>query len=129
MHIPLYLFNLPMYMSSPLRSGPLFRPCYTTFVIVICVLQFIGHNEDALKETLNRFYIINAHIKPGPEEGGGKFATREEKWEAMTYAASLSGYASGHNHHGFVFAINTIFAKKLLRKKIREFKMLKYNIL
>ncbi|XP_022165367.1 uncharacterized protein LOC111030262 [Myzus persicae] len=36
----------------------------------------------------------------------------------MTYAGSLSGYASGHNYHGLVFSVNTIFAKKLSRNKI-----------
>jgi len=83
-------------------------------------LQFIGHNEDALNTTINHFYIVSAHIKPKGEEGGGIFPTREEKWEAMTYAGLLPGYASGHNHHGLVFSVNTIFAKKLSRNKIRE---------
>jgi len=87
---------------------------------MINFFQFIGHNEDALNTTINHFYIVSAHIKPTGEEGDGIFPIREEKWEAMTYAGSLSGYASGHNYHGLVFSINTIFAKKLSRNKIRE---------
>lgn len=69
---------------------------------------------------INRFYIVSAHIKPRFEEGGGVFPVREEKWEAMTYAGSLSGYASGHNYHGLVFTVNTIFGKKIISNKIRE---------
>lgn len=80
----------------------------------------IGHNEDAMRESLNRFYVINAHVKPGPNESGGRFAAREERWEALTYAATLPGYASGHNHHGLLFTINTIFGKNVTRNRIRE---------
>ncbi|KAF0747070.1 Uncharacterized protein FWK35_00031943, partial [Aphis craccivora] len=92
--------------------------CSTLMVNIPCKGQFIGHNEDALNATINHFYIVSAHIMPKGEEGGGIFPVREEKWEAMTYAGSLSGYASGYNFHGLVFTINTIFAKKLINNKI-----------
>lgn len=88
------------------------------------VLQYIGYNTDTLKKPKNRFYIINAQIKPTHEEGGGLFPIRKERWEAMTSAATLSGYTSGHNDHGFVFTINTVFAKNLLNDRIRELEIL-----
>jgi len=94
---------------------------FMTYFLLLSSFQFIGHNEDALNAMINHFYIVSAHIKPCSEEGGGIFPIREEKWEAMTYAGSLPGYASGHNYHGLVFSVNTIFTKKLHINKIREF--------
>lgn len=96
-----------------------------TYFLPLLSFQLIGHNEDALNTTINHFYIVSAHIKPNIGEGDGIFPIREEKWEAMTYAGSLSGYASGHNYHGLVFSVNTIFAKNLRRNKIREFNYFK----
>lgn len=80
----------------------------------------LGHTEDALCETVNNYYIIAAHVVPGEDEQGGLFAAREEKFEALTYAGHLPGYASGHNQHGLVYSINTIFVSKPQRGKIRE---------
>lgn len=81
----------------------------------------MGHTEDALSETVNNYYIVAAHVVPGEAETGGLFDAREEKFEALAYAGHLPGYASGHNHHGLVFSINTIFVSEPLRGKIREF--------
>lgn len=83
-------------------------------------MQFIGRNEDAEKLAINRFYIVSAHIHPSSSERGGVFEAREEKWEAMTYAGSLPGHASGHNYHGLVFTINSIYSEKPFDNKIRE---------
>ncbi|XP_025208980.1 uncharacterized protein LOC112604245 [Melanaphis sacchari] len=84
--------------------------------------QLLGHTEDALSETVNNYYIMAAHVVPGESELGGRFPAREEKFKALTYAGHLPGYASGHNHYGLVFSINTIFVSKPLRGKIpREF--------
>ncbi|XP_029342967.1 uncharacterized protein LOC100162707 isoform X1 [Acyrthosiphon pisum] len=116
----LFLIHLDDILVSNVRdtSADTSAGCSTLMVNIPCKGQFIGHNEDALNTTINHFYIVSAHIKPNGKEGGGIFPIREEKWEAMTYAGSLSGYASGHNYHGLVFSINTIFAKKLRRNKI-----------
>ncbi|XP_001942958.2 uncharacterized protein LOC100168878 [Acyrthosiphon pisum] len=85
-------------------------------------VQLLGHTEDAVSESLNNYYVVAAHVKPGKAERGGIFAAREEKFEAITYAGHLSGYASGHNHCGLVFAIDTLYLSKPLRGKIpREF--------
>jgi len=86
----------------------------------IIFFKFIGHNEDALSETIMHVYIVSAHIIPADNERGGVFDVREEKWTSLTYAGSLSGYASGYNYHGLVYSINTIFAKNLMRKRIRK---------
>lgn len=80
----------------------------------------MGHTEDALSETVNNYYIIAAHVIPGEDESGGLFSAREEKFEALAYAGHLPGYASGHNYHGLVFSINTIFVSKPLRGRIRK---------
>jgi len=84
--------------------------------------QLLGHTEDAMSETVNNYYIVAAHVMPGESELGGMFPAREEKFEALAYAGHLPGYASGHNHYGLVFSINTIFVSKPLKSKIpREF--------
>ncbi|XP_050546832.1 uncharacterized protein LOC126908630 isoform X1 [Daktulosphaira vitifoliae] len=84
--------------------------------------QYLGHTEDALAETEDNYYIIAAHVMPGEDELNGVFQAREEKFEALAYAGHLPGYASGHNFHGVVFSINTIFVTKPLRGRIpREF--------
>ncbi|XP_025422737.1 uncharacterized protein LOC112692322 isoform X1 [Sipha flava] len=94
----------------------------TSFIINNLNAQLLGHTEDAMSETVNNYYIISAHVVPGEDESGGLFAARDEKFEALAYAGHLPGYASGHNHHGLVFSINTIFVSKPLRGKIpREF--------
>lgn len=81
----------------------------------------LGHTEDALSETVNNYYIVAAHVVPGVAEMGGVFGAREEKFEALAYAGHLPGYASGHNYHGLVFSINTIFVSQPLRGRIREY--------
>lgn len=82
--------------------------------------QYIGHNGDAPRATVNRFYVVSAHVVPTFEELGGVFGAREEKWEAMTHAGLLSGHACGHNFHGLVFTVNALFAKRTVTDKIRE---------
>ncbi|KAK0181058.1 hypothetical protein PV327_003375 [Microctonus hyperodae] len=67
--------------------------------------EILGHNEDALSETLNHWYIVSAHvIEPG---------FREEKFTSLSYAGFLPGYTMGFNYHGLVFSINTLSAKTL----------------
>lgn len=85
------------------------------------IFQLLGHTEDALSETVNRYYIIAAHVVPSEVEMGGVFPARNEKFEALAYAGHLPGYASGHNYHGLVFSINTIFVSKPIRGKIRMY--------
>ncbi|KAL5243912.1 hypothetical protein ACI65C_011322 [Semiaphis heraclei] len=116
----LFLIHLDDILVSNIRdtSADMSAGRSTLMMNIPCKGQFIGHNEDALNTAINHFYIVSAHIKPRSEEGGGIFPTREEKWEAMTYAGSLPGYASGHNHHGLVFSVNTVFAKKISTNKI-----------
>lgn len=67
--------------------------------------QIIGHNEDALSETLNHWYLVNAHVI----ENGYK----EEKFISLCYAGFLPGYTMGYNHHGLIFTINTLSAATL----------------
>ncbi|XP_043463208.1 uncharacterized protein LOC122499143 isoform X2 [Leptopilina heterotoma] len=67
--------------------------------------EILGHNEDALSETLNHWYLVDAHII----ESGFK----EEKFTSLSYAGFLPGYTMGYNHHGLVYSINTLSAKTL----------------
>jgi len=90
------------------------------FFIFFFFVMLITHTEDALSETVNNYYIVAAHVIPGEAEINGVFAAREEKFEALAYAGHLPGYASGHNDHGLVFSINTIFVSEPLRGRIRE---------
>ncbi|XP_011629908.1 uncharacterized protein LOC105422297 [Pogonomyrmex barbatus] len=71
--------------------------------------EILGHNEDALKETLNHWYLVNAHVI----EAG----YREEKFTSLCYAGFLPGYTMSYNHHGLVFSINTISAAVLRSAK------------
>ncbi|XP_033223085.1 uncharacterized protein LOC117176852 [Belonocnema kinseyi] len=71
--------------------------------------EILGHNEDALSETLNHWYLVDAHvIEPG---------LREEKFTSLSYAGFLPGYTMGYNHHGLVYSINTLSAKTLRSAK------------
>ncbi|XP_029670506.1 uncharacterized protein LOC115239865 isoform X1 [Formica exsecta] len=67
--------------------------------------EILGHNEDALKETLNHWYLVSAHVI----EAGH----REEKFTSLSYAGFLPGYTMGYNHHGLVYSINTLSAAVL----------------
>ncbi|XP_012256665.2 uncharacterized protein LOC105686426 [Athalia rosae] len=67
--------------------------------------EILGHTEDALGATLNHWYLVSAHVV---EEG-----LREEKFTSLSYAGFLPGYTMGYNHHGLVYSINTLSAKKL----------------
>ncbi|XP_057335239.1 beta-alanyl-dopamine/carcinine hydrolase [Microplitis mediator] len=67
--------------------------------------EILGHNEDALSETLNYWYIVCADIvEPG---------YKKEKFSSLSYAGFLPGYTMGFNYHGLVFSINTLSAKTL----------------
>ncbi|XP_063706790.1 beta-alanyl-dopamine/carcinine hydrolase [Culicoides brevitarsis] len=73
--------------------------------------QILGHTEDALAETLNHYYFVSAHIvSPGPQ---GKYNVTEERFTSLCYAGHLPGYTMNYNHHGLVFSINTLSAKRL----------------
>ncbi|KAK2586477.1 hypothetical protein KPH14_010747 [Odynerus spinipes] len=67
--------------------------------------QILGHNEDALTETLNYWYMVSAHVV---EDG-----YREEKFTSLCYAGFLPGYTMSYNHHGLIFTINTLSAATL----------------
>ncbi|XP_031828088.1 C45 family peptidase tan [Nomia melanderi] len=67
--------------------------------------EILGHNEDALSETLNHWYLVSAHLlEPGYQE---------EKFTSLSYAGFLPGYTMGYNHHGLVYTINTLSAANL----------------
>ncbi|XP_022833266.1 uncharacterized protein LOC111361122 isoform X1 [Spodoptera litura] len=66
----------------------------------------LGHTEDAFHETLNHFYIMNAHIKPSPEDV--KAGAVEERFASLCYAGHMPGYTMGYNENGLVFSINTL---------------------
>ncbi|XP_076649599.1 C45 family peptidase tan [Halictus rubicundus] len=67
--------------------------------------EILGHNEDALSETLNHWYLVSAHVvEPG---------CKEEKFTSLSYAGFLPGYTMGYNYHGLIFTINTLSAASL----------------
>ncbi|XP_001599569.1 uncharacterized protein LOC100114612 [Nasonia vitripennis] len=67
--------------------------------------EILGHNEDALTETMNHWYLVDAHVvEPG---------LQEEKFCSLSYAGFLPGYTMGYNHHGLVYSINTLSARTL----------------
>ncbi|XP_050420912.1 uncharacterized protein LOC126833544 isoform X2 [Adelges cooleyi] len=120
----LFLMALDDTLSVNLNKGPVDKgPVGCTSLIINQPYgQFLGHTEDALASAEDNYYIIAAHVLPSENESGGLFKAREEKFEALAYAGHLPGYASGHNHHGVVFSINTIFVNSPLRGRIpREF--------
>ncbi|XP_077260450.1 C45 family peptidase tan [Temnothorax americanus] len=67
--------------------------------------EILGHNEDAVSDTLNHWYLVSAHVI----EAG----YREEKFTSLSYAGFLPGYTMGYNHHGLVYSINTLSAAVL----------------
>ncbi|KOC61454.1 Acyl-coenzyme A:6-aminopenicillanic-acid-acyltransferase 40 kDa form [Habropoda laboriosa] len=67
--------------------------------------EILGHNEDALSETLNHWYLVSAHVlEPG---------CNEEIFTSLSYAGFLPGYTMGYNCHGLVYTINTLSAATL----------------
>ncbi|KAG7211108.1 hypothetical protein KM043_010435 [Ampulex compressa] len=67
--------------------------------------EILGHNEDALSETLNYWYLVSGHVlEPG---------NKEERFTSLSYAGFLPGYTMGYNHHGLVYTINTLSAATL----------------
>ncbi|XP_076170285.1 C45 family peptidase tan [Ptiloglossa arizonensis] len=67
--------------------------------------ELLGHNEDALSETLNHWYLVSAHVlEPG---------SKEEKFTSLSYAGFLPGYTMGYNYHGLVYTVNTLSAASL----------------
>lgn len=87
----------------------------TTTMIFKCI---IAHNEDALTEVLNRFYMVSAHIIA--DEPQGRYGVKEERFTSLCYAGHLPGYTSSYNHHGLIFTINTITSKNLQSGKTRK---------
>lgn len=86
--------------------------------------DILGHTEDANSEFLDHYYFVSAHIIN--EKPEGKWQVTEEKFTSLCYAGHLPGYTMGYNHHGFIFSINTINARRLNSGKTREF--LLFNI-
>lgn len=74
----------------------------------------MGHTEGLVPETTNNTITS----RPEKTEQDGMFAAMEEKFEAFTYSGHLSGYASGHNHCGLVFSIDTIYLSEPSRGQI-----------
>ena len=80
--------------------------------------KLLGHNEDALAETLGHFYFVSAHVVNS--EPKGKWKTTEEKFTSLCYAGMLPGFTMSYNRHGFVFSINVIRVKNMQSGKTRE---------
>ncbi|KAL0280400.1 UNVERIFIED_CONTAM: hypothetical protein PYX00_001699 [Menopon gallinae] len=79
---------------------------------VMCKLpgkELLGHNEDALNETLGHFYFVSAHIIS--DEPQGKWGTKEERFTSLCYAGNLPGFTMSYNHHGLVYSVNIIGVK------------------
>ena len=75
--------------------------------------EILGHNEDALSETLNHWYLVSAHvIEPG---------CKQENFTSLSYAGFLPGYTMGYNQYGLVYTINTLSAATLRSGKTREY--------
>lgn len=85
------------------------------------VQEVLGHNEDALAETLNHFYFVSAHIKEDKPQGRWKVS--EEKFTSLCYAGHLPGFTMSYNHHGFVYSVNIISAKVLVAGKTRQYSL------
>ncbi|XP_058443910.1 beta-alanyl-dopamine/carcinine hydrolase [Malaya genurostris] len=81
----------------------------------ICVnepdCEILAHTEDALSEVLNHYYFVSAHIVSDSPQG--KYNVTEERFTSLCYAGHLPGYTMNYNHHGLVFSINTLSARKL----------------
>lgn len=91
----------------------LFASFIWCFFIDILQQEILGHNEDALSETLNHWYLVSAHvIEPD---------NKEEKFTSLSYAGFLPGYTMGYNHHGLVYSINTLSAATLRSGKTRKY--------
>ncbi|XP_066157012.1 beta-alanyl-dopamine/carcinine hydrolase [Euwallacea fornicatus] len=73
--------------------------------------ELLGHTEDALAATLNHYYFVSAHIIS--DQPQGKWGVQEEKFTSLCYAGHLPGYTMNYNHHGLVFSVNTLCAKRL----------------
>ncbi|KAG8227770.1 hypothetical protein J437_LFUL005777, partial [Ladona fulva] len=73
--------------------------------------EILGHNEDALPEVLNHWYLVSAHIIS--EEPEGRWKVTEEKFTSLCYAGHLPGFTMSYNHHGFVYSINIVSANRL----------------
>lgn len=80
--------------------------------------EILGHNEDALSETLNHFYFVSAHIVCDKPQG--RYSIAEEKFTSLCYAGTLPGFTMSYNHHGFVYSINIVSAAKLRAGKTRQ---------
>lgn len=78
----------------------------------------MGHNEDALNETLGHFYFVSAHIIS--EEPQGRWGTREERFTSLCYAGNLPGFTMSYNHHGLVYCVNIIGVKHPRSGKTRK---------
>ncbi|XP_055534888.1 beta-alanyl-dopamine/carcinine hydrolase isoform X1 [Wyeomyia smithii] len=73
--------------------------------------EILAHTEDALSEVLNHYYFVSAHIISDAPQG--KYNVTEERFTSLCYAGHLPGYTMNYNHHGLVFSINTLSARKL----------------
>lgn len=73
--------------------------------------EILAHTEDALSEVLNHYYFVSAHIISDAPQG--KYNVTEERFTSLCYAGHLPGYTMNYNHHGLIFSINTLSARKL----------------
>ncbi|XP_018327238.1 uncharacterized protein LOC108738347 [Agrilus planipennis] len=108
----LFLLHMDNIVVSATEKTPEVKPvgCST-----ICLnepgQEILGHTEDALSEVLNHFYLVSAHIIE--EKPQGRWGVKEERFTSLCYAGHLPGYTMSYNHHGLVFSINTLGARKL----------------
>lgn len=125
---------------------------FYSFSIFFPWQEILAHTEDALKETLNHFYLVSAHIIELSPQGKHKvrinwngiwwrlgiltklwnyfdlIQVTEERFTSLCYAGHLPGYTMGYNHHGLVYSINTLSAATLHSGKTRKYKLsLKIN--
>lgn len=77
---------------------------------------YLGHNEDALPETANYTYVVNAHIIDS--QVGKSWNKTEEKFVAYCYAGDLPGYCMGYNKHGLIHSVNILWPKPTIAGKI-----------
>lgn len=62
---------------------------------------------------------MSAHVISDKPQG--RWGVKEERFMSLCYAGHLPGYTMNYNHHGLIFSINTLSAKKLYPGKTRKY--------
>jgi len=113
-----HLMLMHMDQIVPMNSGKARSAGTNGCSSIICNYEdqvLLGHTEDALPDTLNHIYLVNARIEE--ETPQGKYGTKEEAFTALCYAGHLPGFCMGFNRHGLVFSVNVISPAKVLAGK------------